>query len=397
MSRKSTLSAVSGKAVIQKPDKPYPEFPLFAHNSGRWAKKVRGQLRYFGYWSKATDAGGGWQAALELYQKQADDLHAGRTPRASSDGLTIRDLANAYLTGKQDLLDNGEITPRTFADCRDTTDIIIGGFGKTRLVSDLRPDDFGTLRRRIAKTRGPVSLANTIQRIRSVFKWGYESRLIEAPVPFGPGFARPKAKVLRAERHKNGKKLFSAVEVKAMLAAASPCLKAMVLLAVNCGFGNADCGMVPIAAFDLGNGWVTYPRPKTAVQRRAALWPETVEAIRAWLAVRPKPKDEADAGLLFLTASGRSWHKDIADNPVAKETAKLLRELGIKRHGIGFYSLRHTFRTVADEAKDQPAAGYIMGHADPSMAAVYREDIGDDRLRAVTDHVRAWLFGDGGN
>jgi outer membrane protein OmpA-like peptidoglycan-associated protein len=52
------------------------------------------------------------------------------------------------------------------------------------------------------------------------------------------------------------------------------------------------------------------------------------------------------------------------------------------------------FRTVADEARDQPAANSIMGHADESMAAVYRERIGDDRLRAVANHVQAWLFPD---
>lgn len=34
-----------------KPDKPYPEFPLFPHATGRWAKKVRGQFRYYGPWS----------------------------------------------------------------------------------------------------------------------------------------------------------------------------------------------------------------------------------------------------------------------------------------------------------------------------------------------------------
>jgi hypothetical protein len=33
-----------------------------------------------------------------------------------------------------------------------------------------------------------------------------------------------------------------------------------------------------------------------------------------------------------------------------------------------------------------------MGHSDASMAAVYRERIEDDRLVAVTDHVRQWLF-----
>jgi hypothetical protein len=53
------------------------------------------------------------------------------------------------------------------------------------------------------------------------------------------------------------------------------------------------------------------------------------------------------------------------------------------------------FRTVADAAKDQPAADHIMGHESPHMSTVYREQISDDRLRAVTDHVRTWLFGAG--
>jgi integrase len=70
---------------------------------------------------------------------------------------------------------------------------------------------------------------------------------------------------------------------------------------------------------------------------------------------------------------------------------KLLRKLGINGHR-NFYTLRHTFRTVADESKDQPAVDFIMGHEVPHMSAVYRETISDARLRAVADHVRAWLL-----
>ena len=35
-----------------------------------------------------------------------------------------------------------------------------------------------------------------------------------------------------------------------------------------------------------------------------------------------------------------------------------------------------------------------MGHAEAGndMSAVYREGVDDDRLKAVTDHVRQWLF-----
>jgi hypothetical protein len=34
-----------------------------------------------------------------------------------------------------------------------------------------------------------------------------------------------------------------------------------------------------------------------------------------------------------------------------------------------------------------------MGHADDTIDEVYRQGIEDDRLRAVTGHVRQWLFG----
>jgi integrase len=72
---------------------------------------------------------------------------------------------------------------------------------------------------------------------------------------------------------------------------------------------------------------------------------------------------------------------------------KLLNALGMNGHR-NFYALRHTFRTIADEARDQPACDHIMGHESPHMSTVYRERISDERLKAVSGHVRVWLFGD---
>ena len=62
------------------------------------------------------------------------------------------------------------------------------------------------------------------------------------------------------------------------------------------------------------------------------------------------------------------------------------------RKGLGFYTLRHCFETVGGNAKDQVAVDAIMGHADQSMAAAYREGVSDDRLMAVTNCVQTWLF-----
>jgi integrase len=187
--------------------------------------------------------------------------------------------------------------------------------------------------------------------------------------------------------------MFEADELRRLVKAAGQPLKAMILLGVNCGFGNADCGTLPLAALDLDGGWVNYHRPKTGINRRCPLWPETVEALREAIADRPAPKDAADAGLVFITARGGRWHKATEDNPVSKEMRKLLDALGVNGHR-NFYALRHTLETVGGEAKDQVAVDAIMGHARDDMAAAYRERISDERLRAVTDHVRRWLFGE---
>ncbi|HWG41344.1 MAG TPA: tyrosine-type recombinase/integrase [Gemmataceae bacterium] len=380
----STSPVRSGKSA--KPNKPYPDFPLFPHAAGVWAKKIRGKLHYFGKWDDPD-------AALDSYMKQKEDLHAGRTPRPDADAMTVKDVANAFLNHKQALLDAGELSPRTWTEYKATTDLLITRLGKSRLVDDLRPDDFAALRKHMAAKWGAHRLAKIIQYVRSVFKYAYDAEMIDRPLRFGPGFQRPAKKVMRIHRAEQGQKLFTAEEVRQLLTEAGPTMRAMILLGINCGFGNSDCGNLPLSALDLETGWIDYPRPKTGVGRRCPLWPETEAAIREALAKRPAPKSEEDAGLVFITKYGLGWSKDTSTNPVSQEMGKLLRKLDINgRKRLGFYALRHSFRTIADEAKDQPAVDHIMGHESTHMSSVYRESISDERLKAVTEHVRAWLF-----
>jgi hypothetical protein len=87
---------------------------------------------YFGRW-KDPDG------ALAKYLEQKDELHAGKAPRADPSGLTVKDVANAYLNAKQQAVEAGELSGRTWLDYRAIMGMLVDGFGKRRSVVGLEP------------------------------------------------------------------------------------------------------------------------------------------------------------------------------------------------------------------------------------------------------------------
>jgi integrase len=132
------------------------------------------------------------------------------------------------------------------------------------------------------------------------------------------------------------------------------------------------------------------------VMRECPLWPETVEALRESLLHRPAAKLAEHDLRVFLTKSGRPWVKmtpgGANDDAIAKEFSKVLNDMGMKRPGLNFYALRHTFQTVGESSGDLVTVRAIMGHVDSSMSGIYREFVSEERLRNVTDYVRQQLL-----
>jgi hypothetical protein len=225
-------------------------------------------MHYFGYWNGPN--GPNPESALAKYNAQKDDLHAGRKSReVVSEGVTVKLVANAFLTHKKSLLNAGELSPRAWLNYEETAEMVIRQFGSNRLADDLGPDDFAKLRDYMTQTRkwGAVRVRNYIQQVRSVFKYGFDAELLQVPIRFGPGFKRPSKKTVRLAKAEKGPRMFEAEEVRALVdgalvvGAAGPelvrptaILRAMILLGVNCGFGNTDCGTLPLSALDLTGG-----------------------------------------------------------------------------------------------------------------------------------------------
>jgi integrase len=403
---------------------------LFPHATGRWAKKIRGKLFYFGPWGTRRNGklvrlpDDGWTEAEALYEQQRADLYAGREPQnVGDDGCTLRELCNAFLTSKRNKLESGELSGDTFADYHRTCSRLIDYFGKSQQVNALRPADFEGFRKQLAKGLSVITLKNEINRCRIVLKYAHDQGMIDRPVSFGQSFDKPSARMLRKARHEAGPKLFTAGELRLILDALKgkpviikgettakkfapdPMMRAMVLLGINCGLGNTDIANLPKSAIDLHAAWLTYPRPKTGIPRRIPLWPETITALNQSIRLRPAPTDASDNELCFITIQGNRWvrvlpsksnpDQFVSVNTISARFSGLLKALGVNpRKRQSFYTLRHCFETVAGGSRDQVAVDAIMGHVDNSMAAAYREGIDDHRLRAVTDHVHRWLYGD---
>ena len=121
----------SRRPLASKPAKPYPDFPLTPHPSGRWCKKIRGRIVYFGRWDDPD-------GALLHYLDQKDDLHAGRVIREEQT-LTVYSLCGRFLTVKNNLVDNRELSPHTLQLYAATCKLLIKRFGRNRPVAGLGP------------------------------------------------------------------------------------------------------------------------------------------------------------------------------------------------------------------------------------------------------------------
>ncbi|MEP4257747.1 MAG: hypothetical protein ABJ375_00445, partial [Rhizobiaceae bacterium] len=294
-------------------------------------------------------------------------------------------------------VNRGKVGQGSWDDHQRTGKMVVAALGRNTLVSSLRKSDWKSVRDRWEERYAPSTIAGHVARVKAVFAWAYEDEeLIDVPMKFGRVFRRPEEVVFRQHREKSGAKLFSAAEIRKLLGLATPQMRCSILLGINIALNNKDCGFLEFRHLDLQNGWVVYPRNKTHCRRKAKLWPETVDAINAYLKKRPKPKSRDLTHRVLLTQQGGPLaFEEKRDSPIAKQLCNLRKKAGIPS-ASSFGALRHTFRSVAedDPQKDLTAIHCVMGHADASIDAAYIEYIGDAGLIRTADRVRQWFLAD---
>lgn len=346
-----------------KPPKPHKDYPLTPHSSGKWCKKIRGKIHYFGSWDDP-------EGALKEYLEKKDYLLLGKEP-PKADGHTLFEVLDRFMQSRNKDLATGEIANRTWKDYRDNCNLILRIYDPDAIVEQLGPTELQDLRAKLFDGVNPTTAGNRIRMAKTAIKY-IETISPKFRMDFGKWFRQPSAKIKRKSRIEGGRKLHSALEIRTAVERASPAMKAMLLLGINCAFGNSDCGRLLWEHLDLDGGWHNYHREKTYIERRAKLWPETVDALHAV---------KGDGQSVFTTKYGNKW----SSTSISHESLKL---------GIEFYCLRRTFRTVADATKETMAIHLIMGHAKnaSNMDHVYVQEVVDKRLEFVSEYVRAWYM-----
>lgn len=188
--------------------------------------------------------------------------------------------------------------------------------------------------------------------------------------------------------------------------------RACTYLAANTGAYSKDIAAVRFIDLELADRYLERKRTKTKALWQAILWPETVDAIKEYLAVRPEPAQEEYRDLVFLSSEGQPVNldrekKDANGNYshtnrkdiLKARMRRLLSDLGCKDKGLNFGAWRHTFRSLASSAMGLrredlerfDAINRTMAHRIPGSANNYVH-LRREQLKPVADIVRGQLW-----
>lgn len=324
--------------------------------------------------------------------------------RLAINSTTIEDLVGIFLAHLWQRHTTGmprKLERRTYDDYVEVLDRFVELVGPDNLAIRAEPQWFTKFARSIAK-KAVSSRRREIIYLTAFFNWAGPGRhnlnFYKKPVEFGPDLVKPEESLLRAAMSQNNDCYTPAQYMKALTAVREcPMLMAIGLLGLNAAYLPSDLTKLPINKVDLDAGIVEFPRPKSGIERKTVLMPETVFYLRRYLAVRPQPSIEmGDAEPLFLRDDGLAFNQRIADEAAEREEAEPVRAnhtsslSGYWRAATGLPTkgLRTTFATNADDAEDQRAVDVVMGHAAKTVRQKhYVKHFDPQRLRKIVEHV----------
>ena len=253
-------------------------------------------------------------------------------------------------------------------------------------LSDLNSAVLSDYRQMLAdNSKISVATANLyIGHVRMLLFWAEDIHGLSHP-PMGVIRKFRKNRSKKSHGRQQDRSAISWDELEKLFSAAGVVDTALLLLGLNCGFGNTDIGTLKLCDIDLEAATVSHARPKTGVERNFILWPETVEILKAYIKDhRGKPVNQEVAGLLFIGKRGNPFCFERIDpdgkfrrsDAIKNRFIRLYKKAGVQRpYGRGYYAMRHTHATlIGIGSNDLREVQASLGHLTFTQQEIYRHD-----------------------
>ena len=277
--------------------------------------------------------------------------------------ISVKELANRFIAAQRANWRNPEATLACYKDW-------LGRFLRDHrrlMASDFTVEAFADWKLSLKK-RGysAESINHYLSAVRAMYVFAEETDLIQK----APKLRRVKNETKPRPGAKD-KPLYTPDDLQKLLISADLQMRAMILLALNCGFGPKD--VRDLTWNHIENDRVTLPRSKTGVCQTYLLWAEIralLEEIRQErldLSARMAKRKAlwSDNGHVFVTRFWKPWSKDA----VAEQFRKLCKKAGVPCYG--FYRLRHCASTAMSMVATPHVQRKFMRHSQLQQQVTY--------------------------
>jgi hypothetical protein len=269
------------------------------------------------------------------------------------------------------------------------------------------------------KPISPLTARNQIKQLKDFFKWLHRQERYGWRKP--EGYEDINCKVQRTGADTAARMTtihvptFGVDDLRVLYQHATPLMRTLLLLGLNCGFAAAESGSLRLNEIFLGqrhphadtlgiestsnDSWVRRLRVKTGVYGEFKLWPETVEYVHWALERRRRIGTKED--LLLVSERGMPLNSPTASGNKSSRIPNLWKNLHrtVQKHHEGFKFLPFKFlRKTAGELvrrlSDGEVAGVFLCHGTPVRADALADVYTNRPFKKVhdaLDRVRAYL------
>ncbi len=338
----------------------------------------------------------GADVAEWLFTDGQSGFPTGVQDRADQSG-TIADLIDDYLDHRRVAVEAHQLSQASYASDKYRLAAFLTfceKWKKTAVADAFAASHLDAYRgqvfREVSKNKASaVSAKHALRTVKAIVLWAHGKEKVDT-------LPRVLNKYAEVSLPAPSPRFFTAEEIRTLYAAAAERTRLFVLLAINCGYTQADIASLEHSHIDWTRGMIVRNRHKTGQPQEHKLWPRTIALLRAHVTQpgcrHPDLAIVGEEGNALVSEKIKDNGTPYKVDAIRLAFARLLSKCKIN-DGRGFAIFRKTgANAIAKQYQDAPhLTDLYLAHSARGMKVHYARQHYDD-LHAATDWL-ATLYG----